>query len=112
MEDLDQARRAAQVEDSQGRFYDHISLGEGYDCELCGWSSDSLSIEQMDGGTYYIHRSSGCYGGWGEEYPLEEAIERLERFKTEELSGKVNKKSRYRVNHLIEDMRKHETNGR
>lgn len=112
MEDLDQARRVAPVEDSQGRFYDHISLGEGHDCELCGWNDDSLSVEQMSEGTYYLHRSLGCYSGWGEEYPLEEALERLDRFKAEELSGKANKNARNRINRLIADMREHETNGR
>lgn len=102
MEDSEQARKAAPVADS---YYDSVTLGEPYDCENCGINFDSLRVEQMSGGSWYIYRESGCYGGFGEEFDtVELAVERIEQFIADELTGKKNKRNKKAVREMIHGM--------
>lgn len=101
MEDSEQARKADRVADS---YYERIELGEGYDCENCGTNYDTIGVEQMRNG-WYVRRELGCYHGFGMHYPtVEDAVERLERFIAEELTGKKNKRNKKAVREMIHEM--------
>ena len=44
--------------------YDHTwMLGDDYDCETCGFTWNSLRLEDWDDDLWHLSMSVGCYGG-------------------------------------------------
>lgn len=108
MGDLEEVRKVDQV---AANYFNEVTFSEGYECETCGWNYDNLSVayEGYDE-TWYIHRSSGCYGGWAEEFgTLDEAVTRLEQSIDDEFLGEQNNYSR-NIKEMISLMREFETN--
>ena len=105
MVDSEQARKADQVADS---YYERIELGESYECESCGTNYDTIGVSQGDNGGWYVKRELGCYGGFASYHgTTEDAVERLESFITEELTGKKNKRNKRAVRGMIDEMLVH-----
>lgn len=102
--------------DSEGNYFDSATLGEGSDCESCGWNGDSIRVEEIgDGSTepWFVYRELGCYSGYTEYFgSIEEVIAHLENFdKVEYLknyySREEYKQGKQELSDLIEGLKTH-----
>lgn len=52
----------SQFEDEQDEEYSW-SLGDDYDCETCGFTYNTLRLQDFGDGVWVLSMSVGCYGG-------------------------------------------------
>lgn len=75
------------------------SIGEGYDCEYCGWSIDRVEVTLKQNGECEAAISYGCYSGDSCYGTREEVIEFLRDFYSGDKKGMKDAK------HLIQNLK-------